>query len=61
MHSRSTTTAGVLESPEDFDSSDDVYDAVGGVILEASGHSADEDGERKVRELCERMFASLKG
>ena len=50
--------AGILDSPDDFDSSTDVYDAVGGVIQEASGS---EESEEVIRELCDQMFAALKG
>ena len=48
---------GILESPEDFDSSDDVYDAVGVVLLEGVEHA--EEGQ--IRELCERLYAVMKG
>ena len=29
--------AGVLESSDDFESSDDIYDAIGGILEEAVG------------------------
>lgn len=52
------TRTGILESPEDFESSEDVFDAVGGVMLE----SAEEVGEEeRVRELCDKLFAIMRG
>ena len=48
---------GILDSPEDFDSSEELYDAVGGVLLEVGGVN----GEEHVRELCERLYIALKG
>ena len=48
---------GILDSPEDFDSNEELYDAVGGVLLEVGG----DNGEEQVRELCERLYVVLKG
>lgn len=50
-------TSGVLESPDNFEASDDVYDAVGGVLLEYVVES-DED---EVKGLCETLYALLTG
>ena len=49
---------GVLESPEDFGSSEELYDAVGGMIVEAAGEGVEEDG---VQEICDRLFGLMKG
>lgn len=49
----------MLESPEDFDSSGDLFDAVGGVLLESLG--ATEDEEHRVREVCEQLYEVLCG
>ena len=48
---------GVLESPEDFESSEDVYDAVGGVLQGA----AEDTTEKDVRDLCQQLFSALRG
>ena len=50
---------GVLESPEDFESSEELFDAVGGVLLESLG--ASKDDEDKVREVCEQLYNVLCG
>ena len=52
---------GVLESPEDFESSDELFDAVGSVLLESLG--ADEQGEdgAKVRGVCDELYTVLCG
>jgi hypothetical protein len=52
---------GILESPEDFDSSEELFDAVGSVLLESLG--ADEDGEEgaKVRRVCDELYSVLCG
>ena len=58
---RSSLSPGVLESPEDFDSSDELFDAVGSVLLESLG--ADEEGEdgAKVRGVCDELYTVLCG
>ena len=50
---------GVLESPEGFESSEDVYDAVGGVLQGA----AEDTTEEAVRDLglCQQLFSALRG
>ena len=49
--------AGVLESPEDFESSEDVYEAVGGVLQGA----AEGTTEEAVRDLCQLLYSALRG
>lgn len=49
---------GVLESPEDFSSSAELYEAVGGVILEAGGEGTQ---EKRVQELCDNLFRVIQG
>ena len=48
----------MLESPDDFNSSEDVYEAVGSVLLESSEDPTDEEG---VRDLCALLFEALRG
>lgn len=48
--------SGVLESPDDFEASEDVYDAVGGVLLECV-----ESNEEEVKGFCETLYALLSG
>ena len=48
----------MLESPDDFNSSEDVYEAVGSVLLESSGDPTDEEG---IRDLCVLLFGVLRG
>ena len=50
---------GVLESPEDFDNEDELFDAVGSVLLESLGFADQE--EDKVREVCSQLYAILCG
>lgn len=50
---------GILESPEDFDNSDELFDAVGSVLLESLGSDGGE--EDKVREVCDHLYAVLCG
>lgn len=54
---------GVLESPEDFESSAELYDAVGGMILEATGsHSEKEESEEgSVHWICDQLFSAMQG
>ena len=47
---------GVLESPDDFEASEDVYDAVGGVLLECV-----ESDEDEVKGFCKTLYALLTG
>ena len=49
--------AGVVESPEDFESSEDVYEAVGGVLQGA----AEGTTEKAVRDLCQQLYSALRG
>ncbi|KAL5491328.1 hypothetical protein EMCRGX_G016598 [Ephydatia muelleri] len=49
---------GVLESPDDFNSSEDVYEAVGSVLLDSSQDPTDEEG---IRDLCALLLGALKG
>lgn len=49
--------AGVLESPEDFESSEDIYEAVGGVLEGA----AEDTTEKDVRDLCQQLYSALRG
>ena len=48
---------GVLESPEDFESSEDVYEAVGGVLQGV----AEDTTEKDVRDLCQQLYSALRG
>ncbi len=50
-------TTGVLQTPDDFDDSGDVYDAVGGVLCD-SLQSTNEDA---VQLLCSRLYSILIG
>ena len=50
---------GVLESPEDFETSDELFDAVGSVLLESLG-TAEDEGD-KVRGVCDQLYAVLCG
>ena len=52
------TFQGVLESPDDFNSSEDVYEAVGSVLLDSSQDPTDEEG---IRDLCALLLGALKG
>lgn len=56
-------STGVLESPEDFESSAELYDAVGGMILEAAGtHSEKEEAEEgSVHWICDQLFSAMQG
>ena len=49
---------GILESPEDFSSSAELYEAVGGMILESGGEEAE---EKRVQELCDDLFRVIQG
>ena len=46
-----------MESPDDFESSDEVHDAVGGVLLE----SIESSNEVAVLSLCSRLYSTLIG
>ena len=52
---------GVLESPEDFESSEELYDAVGGMIVGAVGGEEEEEGEVEVHWICEQLFSIMRG
>ena len=52
-----TVHSGVLESPDDFQSAEDVHDAVGVVLVE-SLPSTDED---TILTLCSRLYSILIG
>lgn len=45
----------MLGSPEDFESSEDVYDAVGEILLDSTGR-ADEEGIRRFCDVLHRML-----
>ena len=51
-------STGVLESPEDFESSEELYEALGGMIEGALGE--DEEG-RDVHFLCQQLFSIALG
>ncbi|XP_042226816.1 ATP-binding cassette sub-family F member 3-like [Homarus americanus] len=46
---------GVLTSTEDFETSDDVYEAIGGLLADAVGIEKDAE----IRKLCEEVMAKL--
>ena len=50
-------TVGVLSEIDDFDSPDDIVDALGAILLE----SHEEATEEIVNELCGDLFTTLKG
>lgn len=43
---------GVLESIEDFETADDIYDAVGDILQSVNSEKSEDD----VRQLCEQFF-----
>ncbi|XP_037075396.1 ATP-binding cassette sub-family F member 3-like, partial [Pollicipes pollicipes] len=47
---------GVLDSGEEFESGDDVYEAIGGIVEQVAG----DDSEHVVRLLCDRVMAQLR-
>lgn len=51
----------MLESPEDFDTAEELFDAVGSVLLESLG--ANEQGEEgaRVRGVCDELYTVLCG
>ena len=49
--------SGVLQSPEDFSSSEELFDAVGGMILEAGEGAVEET----VKEICHRLYHVMQG
>ena len=44
-------------SPEDFDNCEELFDAVGGVIMEAGEGAREEE----VREICQRLYQVMRG
>ncbi|XP_073843233.1 ATP-binding cassette sub-family F member 3 [Musca autumnalis] len=46
---------GVLESIEDFETADDIYDAVGDILQSVNSEKSEDD----VRELCEQFFTIM--
>ena len=50
-------TVGVLSEIDDFESPDDIVDALGAILLE----SHEEATEEVVNELCGDLFTALKG
>ena len=44
-------------SPEDFDSCEELFDAVGAMMIEA----VDGAGEEKVKEICQRLYQIMRG
>ena len=51
----------MLESPEDFDTSEELYDAVGSVLLESLGADEHEEEGAKVRRVCNELYTVLCG
>ncbi|XP_076053372.1 ATP-binding cassette sub-family F member 3 [Oratosquilla oratoria] len=47
---------GVLDNSEDFDTSEDVYDAIGSILSEAVGAEKDDS----IRNLCEKVVQKLR-
>ena len=50
-------TVGVLSEIDDFESPDDIVDALGAILLE----SHEEATEEVVNELCGDLFTAMKG
>ena len=46
-----------MESPDDFQCPEDIYEAVGGVLLESTGS----DDEQEVRGFCETLYRQVTG
>ena len=51
----------MLESPEDFESSEELFDAVGSVLLESLGADEQEGEGAKVRRVCDELYTVLCG
>ena len=51
------TIIDVLEHAEDFETGDDIYDAVGGILHEVTGNNEDEDN---IKSICEQLIAIIK-
>ena len=50
--------ADVLESgSEDFESGEEIYDAVGSILAEVAG----DEGDDKIIDLCNQLMGALKG
>ncbi len=49
--------SGVLESPDDFSVAEDVYEAVGDVLLDSATTSSEED----IRHFCGLLHSALRG
>ena len=50
--------ADVLESgSEDFESGEEIYDAVGSILAEVAG----DEGDEKIIDLCNQLMGALKG
>ena len=50
--------ADILESgSEDFESGEEIYDAVGSILAEVAG----DEGDDKINDLCNQLMGALKG
>ena len=50
--------ADILESgSEDFESGEEIYDAVGSILAEVAG----DEGDDKIIDLCNQLMGALKG
>lgn len=50
--------ADILESgSEDFESGEEIYDAVGSILVEVAG----DEGDDKIIDLCNQLMGALKG
>lgn len=58
MHFKSEIcSTDVLGHSDDFDSGDDIYDAVGAILHEVTGDNNDEE---EIRTLCEQLMDIIK-
>ena len=62
MHSQAlmfrTLTSDVLESgSDDFESGEDIHDAVGSILTEVAGDEEEED----IIDICNQLMGALKG
>ena len=51
----------MLESPEDFSSCEELYDAVGGMIIETVEREEGEGEGVEVQWICEQLFSVMQG
>ena len=53
-----TLTSDILESgSDDFESSEDIHDAVGSILTEVAGDGGEED----IIDICNQLMGALKG